>query len=126
MGGHMAQVAAEAFRAPAILFNPAPRVNMLGKLALLAALRVPVTLANVASLGLLRKVGNVVTSRSFAGASSPATGFWRVLAPRAAGPGSIADEFEEWVGTMTPVPGNGMTVSALASYCVATVWRGPM
>lgn len=110
MGAHMAQVAAQAFRAPAILFNPAPRINMVGKLALLTALRVPVSVANLATLGLARKAGNVFTSRSFSGISTPATGFWRVLAPRGAGPEAVAIEAEEWFARMTPVPGNGMTV----------------
>lgn len=110
MGGHMALVASEVFRAPAILFNPAPRVAAAAKLAAAWTLAAPLQVANILTLGVSRKIGNVFNSRGVAGSSSPVGGFWRVIAPRESGIFSGLAETMEWISTMTPVPGNGMTI----------------
>lgn len=111
MGGHMAQVASDVFQAPAILFNPAPRVAAGLKLAAAWTLAVPLQVANLLTLGITRKIGNAFNSRGVAGMSRPMTGFWRVIAPRERGPLAGIDETMEWMASVAPVPGNGMTVS---------------
>lgn len=122
MGGHMAQVASEVFNAPAVVFNPAPRVQAAAKLALTWLLAAPLQVANMLSLGLTRKIGNVFNSRGVAGNSNSAGGFWRVIAPRERGIAAGVDETLEWFGTMTPLPGNGMTVRYSAHSVCDTVY----
>lgn len=109
MGGHMAQLASEYFRAPAVLFNPAPRVAAQGKLFLSTLLGAPLWLANMASLGITRNVLKTFTSKATAGNSIPLRGFWRVLAPRQRGAKAAYEELIEAVVMQPPVPGNGMT-----------------
>lgn len=110
MGGHMAQVASEVFQAPAIVFNPAPRVAAALKLAATWTLAGPLIAANLLSLGVTRKIGNAFNSRGVAGMSRPLSGFWRVIAPRESGPLAGITETMEWYASMKPLPGNGMTI----------------
>lgn len=105
----MAQLASEYFRAPAILFNPAPRVAAQGKLFLSTLLGAPLWVANLASLGVTRNVLKAFTSKATAGNAAPARGFWRVLAPRQRGYKALYEELIEAVAMQPPVPGNGMT-----------------
>lgn len=116
MGAHMAMLASEAFRAPAILFNPAPRVNMAGKLYAAAMLAAPLKVVHFFTGTLSRRLIN--------GMNDGRSGFARILAMRTGS--DYLTEFMDWNSRQVAQPGNGMmTVYSIAGDMIPGSYYNP-